>query len=330
MKNKKALIKTFTGLAISLGLVGWLVFSIDWQEVLKQLKTVDYFYFIPVTIIIFSQFIFRTIRWQYLVPHKESMTFRLSFDSNIIGNFVNYILPLRAGEIFRPYFLSRRSENNFSSCFAAVVIERFFDLSAVLILFAFTLMGASNLEPWMNQGAKALTFLALLIFIYIISVIVFPKFIENLTNRILDFLPEKVASFFKHFLDGLFAGAKVIKNKKNIFIILTCTSMVWFVTALQYYTLLFIFDLTPTFYSGILITVVIALAVAAPSAPGFIGVFQIACIAAFYLLGFDKETATTYALLSHLHMYLIVIIYGGYVMLHYGLKLKDLQVEKKT
>lgn len=331
MKFKGKALKAIIGVLVSVAIIAWLFYAIDWNEVLTQLTTVRYIYFIPVFLIILLQFVLRTFRWKYLVPDKSTMPFGLSFDGIMIGNFVNYILPLRAGEIFRPIFLSTKSNNSFSNCFAALVIERFFDLSMVLIMFSFSLMGAANLPNWVNQGATALLFLALLILIYIILVMIFPKLIRKFTNICLTPIPSSISNFLEHFLNGLFEGAEVIKDKKNLFMVVILSMLVWIVTAWQYYMLLLIFDgIQATYYQGVLITVIIALAVAAPSAPGFLGVFQAACILAFHLIGLDKESATTYALLSHLQMYIFVIGYGVFLMFKYGLKISDLKTSKNS
>ena len=85
------------------------------------------------------------------------------------------------------------------------------------------------------------------------------------------------------------------------------------------------FDFPVSWHQAIVITVIIALAVAAPSAPGFIGVFQIACVAAFLLLGLSKELATSYSIIAHAQMFIIVICYGIYLLFKYKLNLTDLR-----
>lgn len=327
MKSKA--VKIIIGIVISLLTILWLIYNINWNEVFEQLKTVNYSWLIAAFAVIFLQFILRAVRWRYLVPDSSSMPFALSYDGIMLANFANYILPLRAGEFVRPYFLSRNSNNSFSNCFAGVVIERFFDLTMVLIMFKLSLSAGQQLDSWIEQGANALFILAACILVFIVLAVLAPNTAQRVSNFLLSFLPQRIRSFFSELVSGLLEGAQVVKSGKNLFLIIFLSALVWLDTALGYYVLLCMFDFKASFYQAIIVTVVVALAVAAPSAPGFIGVFQVACIAAFALLGLSKETATTYALLSHLQMYLIVIVWGTLIMLKYGLALKDFQKEPR-
>ena len=75
---------------------------------------------------------------------------------------------------------------------------------------------------------------------------------------------------------------------------------------------------------GTTIAVLVALAVAAPSAPGFIGVYQTGCIAGFAIFGLNKELAIAYSLVTHITQYIGIVSYGVYLLFKYQMKLGEM------
>ena len=135
------------------------------------------------------------------------------------------------------------------------------------------------------------------------------------------FIRVKLHSFAADFV----AGTAVFSKRRRFAAVVVLTLVVWLLTYLQYYAALFMFTGDFSFLFGVTIAVVLALGVAAPSAPGFIGVFQLACVIAFSLFGLEKEPAVSYAILCHVHQYLIVTFFGVLVLLHYSLHWNDLR-----
>jgi glycosyltransferase 2 family protein len=93
----------------------------------------------------------------------------------------------------------------------------------------------------------------------------------------------------------------------------------------MYWVWCFGFDMPTSFWFGVSCTVFLALAVAAPSAPGFAGVYELGCIAAFRLFGLDAAIATSYAIVSHVYQYVFIIVYGVWVLMKYGLRVGELR-----
>ena len=78
---------------------------------------------------------------QQTTPRQgEQVPLRRLFDAFMVGVFATFLLPFRAGEFVRPYYLKRYSHYSFLTCFVSVVVERFFDLATVLLGFAVMLV----------------------------------------------------------------------------------------------------------------------------------------------------------------------------------------------
>jgi uncharacterized membrane protein YbhN (UPF0104 family) len=71
--------------------------------------------------------------------------------------------------------------------------------------------------------------------------------------------------------------------------------------------------------------VLVALFVAAPSTPGFVGVFQAGCVAAAALMQYPIPTAQAYSILVHVVVYLFIIVVGFALLMVHGLSLGELK-----
>jgi uncharacterized protein (TIRG00374 family) len=329
LKSKR--FQSLLGFGVSLGLIGWMIFYVDdWHEVGQQLKQIRYWPFIPVTIIFYFHFVLRALRWRYLLPEGGDARLKNLFDAILVGAFASFVLPLRAGEFIRPYMLTRKTKYSFSSAFVSVVIERFFDLSVVLISFGIMLFFIKDIPHLVHQGALSLTVMAVLIFIFIIAGSLMPQRILRLTEICLKPLPARVGDLIGKFLRDFLNGAVVISNPGALAMVVVLSLLVWSTSYLQFYLFLYSFDVQPDVWLAISTGVIVALAVAAPSAPGFIGVYQGGCIIAFALFGVRKEVAVAFAIITHIYQYVMCIGSGIVVLLTNNLKLSELQKKDES
>ncbi len=329
MLNQK-FIKNAIGILVSFGLVVWLYFSIQWSEVWLHLQNINYFVLLPLTFLLVVHFYVRALRWRYLLPETEKKPgINALFDCIMMGNLATYLLPLRAGEFIRPYLLTHFSSYNFSTVFSSVIVERFFDLAIVLLTFAYVVANVEGLPSWSKEGAYALGVMAIGILGFIIVGSIFPKLILNIASKTIFFLPKSINVKICKFLEDLLISAQVVSNFKNLLIIIFLSLVVWFLCYFFTYVGLFMLPGDFTIIMALTLTVVVALAVAAPSAPGFIGIYQTACIASFKIFGFSSEMAVTYSIVTHLLNYILFGVCAFIFCLRNDFKFKNIFAIKK-
>lgn len=322
----------FSQLALSFGvsaaLIGWLIFSVEWPLVWSALRKVRYGLLIPLTVLILLHFLVRAVRWRFLLPdssdRSDVQTVKL-FNAILVGAFATFVLPLRAGELVRPLMLSRQSSFPFGTSFASVVIERFFDLSMVLVSFGLMLPHVPGVPGWVEQGAYILTTLAVGLFVFLVLGSIAPTGIDRFVTGCLSPLPERFSAPLLGFVRGLLSATVVLKDLRRLVVIVSLTVVVWGTNYLLFWGYLWLFDIPGSASFSVAIGVIIALAVAAPSAPGFIGVYQTACVAAFTLFGFAQEEAIAYSLVSHVHQFVLIVVLGFVVLLRQNISLGELR-----
>src|SRR5215831_1942908 len=98
----------------------------------------------------FVNLVIRALRWQYLLEPLGRASFANSFRATAVGFAASSILPARAGEVIRPYFLARHENMTATGAFATIILERVLDVLTVLVLLALSVfvfdrgVGAAN------------------------------------------------------------------------------------------------------------------------------------------------------------------------------------------
>ncbi|MCI5066452.1 flippase-like domain-containing protein [bacterium] len=313
------------GISVSVLLLFWVFSEIDIAAVQEPLLEAHYWVLLPALAVFLLHFVLRACRWQYLLPNGEHTTLRHRFDAVMVGNFANFVLPLRAGEFVRPYLLSKLSPISFAEGFASIIIERFFDLTAAIVTFALLLPYLPTTPDWVSTSAWALGVVASLILLFILSVVFAPRQILALFDLCFARSERPLIGKARGFVEDFVASARVLAEPKRLILVTVLTALVWGSNYLLFTVFLYLLDLEQSGLLGTTLAVIIALAVAAPSAPGFIGVYQTACLAGFALFQMSEENAFVYSVITHIFQYILFIGLGFFALSRAGLHLGELR-----
>jgi uncharacterized protein (TIRG00374 family) len=272
----------------------------------------------------------RAMRWHLVLPQSLRLSTPRLVDATILGLFANTVLPLRAGEIIRPWILSRWQPVSFSAAFASVMMERLADSVCLLSLLVLCLVQWSEVPPLVLIAARALAVLTAALIAIVVLSYRLPGKMESLFHRIGDALTARRAPQFgarlNHMITEYFAGLRVITSFRQLAKFTLWTYAIWIWIAAWYQGLMWAFGEYPSLWVGLVLNVTIALAVAAPSAPGFIGTFQLGCILALStVFGYSTEFAVAYSVVGHVLQTVLAVAAGLLVLHGRGLRLRQLR-----
>jgi len=210
------------------------------------------------------------------------------------------------------------------------VIERVFDVLVMLSLFAYALNGIQGAPAWAAVCVRGLSVIAGLIVCIMLVAYFRGEMVSRLINRVVDAalaermpkLAERVREMSSEFILGL----KTISSAKELAWTIFWSWALWLSVSVYYYLGLVGFGMESGFNASNVVNVFIALAVAAPSAPGFLGTFQLGCDAALSgVYGYAHELALAYSVVLHF-LQLLSTVFLGFLMLRYeGLRFRSLQ-----
>ncbi|MGA3083272.1 MAG: lysylphosphatidylglycerol synthase transmembrane domain-containing protein [Thermodesulfobacteriota bacterium] len=325
------------GLVISIFFLWLFLRKIDLRGVWETFKNVEYIYTVPLMLInLFSLWI-RAKRWEYLLrPLKKIRMWEL-FNATTIGLMANNIFPARVGEFVRAIVLGHRAKISKTASFATIVVERLFDGFTVLFLFLVVIFFMSfppDRSSLFTQGA--IKSAGLLSFFFYTSVLIFLlllRFQNRRANQVIAFflkkLPKKISNKITKQINSFVSGLAVLKEAKDIFIIIFYSFFLWLMLSFSLYLLFIGFHLPLSLWASVFLEVVLVFGVTLPSAPGYIGTFHWACAAGLILLGVEANQAKSFSLVLWLCNFLPVTALGLLLLWKEGLSFNLLQRSEK-
>jgi len=320
-------VKFWIGLALSVGLLVFLLSRIDMAMLWESVKTADPLYLALMGAVIIFFFWVRALRWRYLTePVKKGLPVRSLFSATMIGFMANNVLPARLGEFVRAYALGRHERLPASPVFATIVVERLFDGMSVLLLILVSLAfmppevagdvaGTFRKVGMFSLGAYAVMIAAIAFFMRR------PHLPERWARAVVrplsDGLADKAGGFAHSFMDGL----EVVKEPRLLAMILVFTVVHWGLLPLTPLLLFKAFGFHYGVYDSLFIFVLTCIGVALPSTPGYVGTFHAAVMGGMVLLGLDNDRALGFAIVTHAVNYIPVTLLGLYYLSRENLSL---------
>jgi len=267
----------------------------------------------------YSNYLFRSIRWGVLLqPVGPGTSLRSRFAAVNIGFMATNLLLGRMGEFVRPYALSRMEPVSVSGAFGSLVVERFLDSLAItaLLFVAIATPGfPENPVVWdLSLGVWIRGFLSLLgaLLLLMAILLVFPRPLVRAAERVARFLPKKAARLLVDVLEAFLDGLKVIQNPALLVKAIVWSVGIWLCQSLAFWVAFKAFGIHVGFDVALFVNATVALAVAVPAAPGFIGTFQVGVITGLGVYGVSRAAATAVSFGFHLAAFFPVTLIGLY------------------
>lgn len=295
------------GFLLTLIFGGLALYKIELREVGSALLEADYLFVVPALLVTFCGYLLRAARWKViLIPAKEVSGRRL-FSPLIIGFAVNNLLPARIGEFARAYLLGEQEGISKSLSFATVVVDRILDgLTLVFALFLVSFLFA--LPGW----GRKMGFLCLLPLGGLLAFLFLLLYGREQASRVVKRLatPLGLADWATQQADSFVGGLEALRRRHLIPSLVLLSTLVWSCEATSYLflTLAFPISLSPLtrVVAALFVMVAANLGILVPSSPGYIGTFHFFAMSALGVFGVARETALSYAVVSHAMQYLLV------------------------
>ena len=302
------------GLAVTAVCIYLAVRGVELDDAIDALKSSDLLWLIPAIPVFALAIVLRAVRWWSLYAVDERPPLRAVTYALLVGYFFNNILPARAGEAARVIALHKRAQTPRAETIGTVVVERVFDILALLIvLFAS--------YPWLPEVSwlrAAAIFGAIVVAVLCVLVAVIVRYDERAVHWLLSPLRRVKRAGFAERVEQAAVNATrglVALRDPGIAIrgiLLTVAS--WLMLAFSYWILMAAFHLDLPVVAGVLVTVAINLSLVLPSSPAALGVFEAATIVALRAFDIPQAEALSYALVLHL-LNLVPFLVIGAVLL---------------
>ncbi len=300
------------GFAISFLFIYLSLRGIDFSELKTSLKSANYVYLFPALLLVLLLLLIRSYRWGVMLSPLIKYDQKTLFVITSIGFMVGSIIPARIGEIARPYLVKQKNGIKMSTTIATVVVERVFDLLAMMSILFVVILAIPLPATLFNSGITILI-VSIIVFMFLIFLAVKKDFSLNKADIIFEKMPNKLASFLKRILHSFVEGLQILPDIKKTLYLFFLSVLVWVLNSGTFYIMFYAFGFQLGFIDACALMVVAAISVILP-APGFVGTFHYACILGLSYFGIQKAEAASYAVLTHF-LQIVPIIVLGFVFL---------------
>lgn len=311
--------------AVSAVLLGFAVREVDWDRAWGAIRSANYWWvlaMIPVTV--WSLFI-RAQRWRVFLHGVGVPPLRPLVAATNIGFLANMVLPLRIGEVVRPVLLSRRAHLPLSGVLASVLLERIFDMFTILLLFGLS-ASLVDVSDRVRQWGWMLSGLAFTVAAVIVLIRVQERLALRIARRLADLLPARLGESAYGFAKGFVQALEMLDSPTAYLRAFAWSLYLWLVISSVYAFGFWAFHLdVPVLRGGLVLTTLVAIAVSVPSAPGFIGSFQLGCVIALGIFKVDESAAIAYSLVVHATQFIGCIGAGLYSLWTEGISLREVE-----
>jgi hypothetical protein len=267
--------------------------------------------------------VFRAWRWQLELRPLEHVPLGRLWVVTAVAYMAINLLPVRLGEIVRPWLLSRRANVSFSNVVGNIVVEKTLDSVVIVFYILVGLLTVENLPLWVRRGA---IFPAVAAAILVALVLLFWWRGEAFVDRwVLHVLPQRFGGGLKRVLASVADGMRVIPNLGLLFAVFLVSLGLWFLPILSSYIMTLAFDLRVPFSAALVVFIFVGFGTALPNLPGMIGPYQYACQLALGLFGVSDVDGLAYGLVLNAVQFLTLVAQGLFALPIAGVSFADIR-----
>jgi uncharacterized protein (TIRG00374 family) len=325
-------VRTIVVLAVAVVLLAVFLRNVEFWRVVAEITRARPEWLLFSVLTMFVNLAIRAYRWQYLLDPLGKVRFGSAFRATAVGFAASTVLPARAGEVIRPYFLARNEHMSATGAFATIILERLLDIVAVLVLLAsYVFIFDRNLSvtnpvavawlKWIGASAAGVALAGLaVLFVLAGDPARLGRAIERLA-RIVPSFAAMIARIAEKFARGL--GA--IRSSRRLAVALLWSFPLWLSIAAGIWAVAVAFQLAVPFTGTFLIIALLVLGVAVPT-PGAVGGFHAAFrYGATTFFGASDDAAVGAAIVLHILSIGPSLLLGLYYAAQVGLNLSRMR-----
>jgi uncharacterized protein (TIRG00374 family) len=248
-------------------------------------------------------YLFQALRWQRIanVPHPGLRRF---YEMVLCGLACNNVLPIRIGELLRAGWLSRDAPMPGGRALGTVALDRVCDV-VTLTLFLVIGIQAVPTPAWL----KRIVIGALLVLVLLAGALIFARWYTRTRDRDRR-TRSRVRRIVRDTIDML--GEPVGRRRAAVWLGLSLVTWTLGTIALVLVGRSVGIELAPL--DAVFVASALALGVAIPSSPGYVGTYQWLGVASLGLLDVPVNEALAFAILMQASWYVPTTLAGGAIL----------------
>jgi glycosyltransferase 2 family protein len=318
------------GTTLTLVLLSWAFRDVNWPQVWTLIGQAQWGWLLVGWVSYMLCYGMRALRWGRLLrtvlPQPGRWRDRLA--ALVISFGVSSTLPAYLGEIARVMVLHRQAQVPRSTAIGSIFAERLLDVGVVFALWMLPLgLGALPNATLNNLPWQPVALAVLAAWLLLLLGACFPQGLSQGFGQLLTTLGMgRWRGPLQQGLHDFLMGLKVLRHPGQTLMALGDTFVVWGLTGITYWAVLMAFGLqSPGFVGAIFTQSTVALAIAIPATPGYVGPFEAAIRFALGLYGLPQSAVLAYAIVMRVLMYVTIPIIAWAIAARMGFSSQELR-----
>lgn len=307
--------KHLLGVVITFLCLFIIVYQVNLAEVLDALKMFKWPYLtLGIASLVFG-YTLRILRWSLMLSAAGKKAKWENCASPFLGSIaLNNILPFRIGDVVRALVFPAAMGISKTTATSSLLMERLIDLMTLLGCLAVGLLAVqvAHIPSMITDSAVAMAITGgttlILGFLFSGSL---ARFFHRLAHADKYQQHKGRLSHLLLVIGNLLHSFEAMSRPRVLFTVIFLSVLIWVAESGLFYFLLvgFGFDIYPPV--AVIVMALATLSTLVPSSPGYIGPFHLAAFTAISILGGTPAQAGSYAVLSHLALWLPTTIAGA-------------------
>jgi uncharacterized protein (TIRG00374 family) len=251
----------------------------------------------------------RGTRWAVLLSAERQVPPLTAFYATAVGYLGNCFLPARAGDLIRSVVLARVVALSTAYVLATTFTERILDAAALVCISLASLIALPSVPAWLLAAARVTAVIA---FGGLIALIAAPR-LEAVIRRPIALLPlpGRIQARLLTLLGEFLLGVRAFQHPGRGLLFLGLTALIWLLDATTAMSVAHAFSFTLTVPQALLLLAALGLASAAPSTPGYVGIYQFVAVTVLPPFGFTRSEALVFIIAFQAVIYMVVSFWGA-------------------
>lgn len=322
------------GLSIIAGFLFSLIFlwlalrETSWTSISESFTTANIWFALPMLGCLSVYYLLRAARWSRILRTTHTAGTAELIPALMIGAAGNNLLPAHLGEVVRIYYTGEKLQIPKSTVLATLVVERVFDLIAVLAIFAVALLSVTV--------SIKLKFLALMLMLATLVLFLTCWLMGRYSERFVSIIGKfsgrfsaSLSTSVVYHADHLAQGMKSLQSSKDRNYVLFNSLVQWLFMAGCMYCAILAFALETGFSAAVVVLGITVIGLLLPTSPGFFGTIEYSFVLGLGAIGIDASTAFSVAIFYHIPSWVAVCFAGAVLFLANDMSLLEIVKARK-
>ena len=206
----------FLSVIVGLVLISVWAYFFDFQDLKEHLKNINVVYLGVSLLAYIGAYFIRSVRWKFLLEPIGHYSVKQTYLWSLTSNFINYLIPIRAGEAAKALMLKKSSGVPISRSLPSIFIDKFFDTIGIFLIL--------SMLPFLNimivPALEWMIIILLLIFVagivILVGSVIAQEKIVSWIHKFFFFTPQKYQEKLFGFIEMFVEGTAIFKKRGGL------------------------------------------------------------------------------------------------------------------